>query len=194
MPDLRTFVDADPPRWRAFVDLAVADGSPGEGCVVVGHSGAGAFLPAIADRLPQGFAAIVFVDAVLPPTEGGFSTDPSMRRALEERTEGRLLRPWTTWWDSGVVERILPDRELRSLIEDEQPMVPISVYDEVIPMPDRWSQLSCAYLRLSSAYDDELSEARARGWPAIALQRSHLAMMTHSDDVAAAIQALCGRI
>lgn len=52
VPDLTRVTESSPPWWRMLVDTAVAataDLAPP--IVVVGHSGAGAFLPAIGERL-----------------------------------------------------------------------------------------------------------------------------------------------
>jgi len=46
-PDLTGVVDAERPQWRYIVDTAVDSTSDRKELVVVGHSGAGAFLPAI---------------------------------------------------------------------------------------------------------------------------------------------------
>jgi hypothetical protein len=194
VPDLRSFVSADPPRWRAFVDLAV-EGAPDGPCVaVVGHSGAGALLPAVVDRLAPDRPAIVFVDAVLPPAEGSFAVTPAMRLFLEARSEQGVLDPWSAWWDDEVLARTLQVPALRAAIESEEPRVPLSFYDEAIPVPTSWSERPCGYVRLSAAYDSELSHAQVLGWPTAGVDGSHLEMLTHPEAVVAAIRTVMDQL
>src|SRR5688500_16898946 len=67
VPGFRTAAATGHPQ--AVVSAAVAS-TPSDEAVVVGHSGAGFFLPSIAARLPSPARRIVFVDAGIPPCEG----------------------------------------------------------------------------------------------------------------------------
>ncbi len=64
-------------RWRALVDTAVAAAWKLSGPIAaIGHSGAGAFLPAIGQRIGQPRGLLVFVDAVIPPRGEAHITRP----------------------------------------------------------------------------------------------------------------------
>jgi hypothetical protein len=65
---------------------------------VVGHSGAGAFLPAVAGELGDRGVALLFVDAVVPPPSGVHETPARMRDLLDEQTLDGHLRCWLDWW------------------------------------------------------------------------------------------------
>jgi pimeloyl-ACP methyl ester carboxylesterase len=59
------------PTWREACEaVAAASAKRARTVVLVGHSGAGSLLPAMAGRLSGGVAAMVFVDAFLPPPSG----------------------------------------------------------------------------------------------------------------------------
>jgi len=53
--------------------------------------------------------------------------------------EGRLP-PWTTWWGKEEIARLLPDPRTRSRISIEQPRLPLSYYEQQIPVPDGWGK------------------------------------------------------
>lgn len=70
VPDLTGLARGPAPMWRNLVDGAVDGAAALAGDVaIVGHSGAGALLPAIASGLQSRAVSLVFVDAVLPPHE-----------------------------------------------------------------------------------------------------------------------------
>lgn len=174
-----------------FVDTAAdaAAGLPGP-VVVVGHSGAGAFLPAIGERLGGRRGWLVFVDAVVPPQFGTYETPAKMKVLLDERTVDGYLPRWLDWWPSDVVEQLLPDLRDRQLLMRDMPRLPRSFYDEVVPVPTGWSEHSCAYLQLSAAYETEFDEAGTRGWPRMQLHASHLSIHTEPARVVDAVRSL----
>jgi len=59
--------------------------------VVIGHSGAGPFLPTIAAGVGPG-TALVFVDAVVPPESGEHRATESMKVMLDQQTVNGMLR------------------------------------------------------------------------------------------------------
>ncbi|MBW3663660.1 MAG: alpha/beta hydrolase [Actinobacteria bacterium] len=189
LPDLTVVASSPPPQWEAFVEVAVAGAASLTGpTAVVGHSGAGAFLPEIADRVSD--AHMVFVDAVLPPGAGVHETPPAMRRQLDEQTVDGRLRPWLEWWPEQVVEELIPDPLDRAEIAADMASLPRSFYDEAVPVPDGWSRGRCSYLKLSDAYDAEFAEAGARSWPRSALDADHLAIRTQPVRVVDAVESL----
>src|SRR4051794_36688268 len=71
VPSVSVVADEPDRAWRdvwAAVDTVSARGAGR--VVLVGHSGAGSLLPAIAQSAPRRVAAIAFVDAFLPPASG----------------------------------------------------------------------------------------------------------------------------
>ncbi len=186
LPDLTTAVGAATPH-RALVEGAVGAAARLRGAVtVVGHSGAGTFLPAIGDRLAAA-APLVFVDAVVPRRSGQHATSTELAELLDRNTTDGMLAPWLAWWPAELVASLLPDPADRDLFASDMPRVPRSFYDRPVPVPDGWSDRPCAYVQLSPAYDADRAEAEARGWPTIRLDANHLSVHTAPGRVLDAI-------
>lgn len=191
VPDLTVVAQARPPRWEVLVDAAVDGAATLTGDVaVVGHSGAGVFLPAIAGRLAGRTVSLLFVDAVVPPPSGVHETPPRMRSLLDEQTVDGRLRRWLEWWPDDVVGELVPDRDERAALLDDMPSLPRSFYDEPVPVPDGWTDHRCAYLRLSDAYAAEFATAGGYGWPRAELDADHLAIHTRPQRVVDALASL----
>lgn len=182
-PDLRAVADDPRPAW--LIERIVSDAADEVVDVAVAHSGAGALLPTVADRV--GARAAVFLDAVLPRVGAGEHVAPSRQRALlaEQADEHGLLRPWLSWWSDEVVADLLPDPGQRAALAAEQPRVPVRFYDDPVPLPTTW--VPSAYVALSGAYRDEVATARGHGWPTRSLSLTHLAAATSPVETADAV-------
>lgn len=190
-PDLTGAASSDPPDWRALTAAAVAGAAElGPPIAVVGHSGAGAFLPQIGLELGGQLGALVFVDAVIPPLRGAYRTPAAMHRLLDDQTTADLLVAWLDWWPSGLVEEMLPAASDRAALRADMPLVPRSFFDEDIPVPEAWSTSSGRYLQLSDAYQVEYHIAGSRGWPRTVIEGTHLSIYTHPDQVLTAVETL----
>jgi RimJ/RimL family protein N-acetyltransferase len=182
VPDLRSFVTAPPPSWAALQGRAIAMPA---GAVVVGHSGAGAVLPLIAAASKA--SAVVFVDAVVPPSSGAFRIPSEFRAWLADLAVDGVLPPWPAWWGPDALAALVPDEADRRALDDA-PRVPLAFYDEPVPVPDGWDTMPCGYVRLSEAYDDEAAEARRRGWPVVRLAGTHLDLVTRPEEILRALK------
>ena len=153
--------------------------------VLVGHSGGGSHLPAIADQL-DGVERAVYVDALLPhPGRSWAQTvPPDFFARLESQAVDGRLPPWPEWWGDDAMRMLLPDDALRARFVADCPRVRLAVLHEVMPdVPDPPS----AYVQLSAAYESETISARERGWPTLVLDLHHLAILTDPEAVADAI-------
>jgi hypothetical protein len=144
--------------------------------VLVAHSNAGLFLPAIASGLDRRVTASIFVDAALPATTGSTpATSPeNLTKFLRPMAVNGELPRWTDWWDEAEVASLFPDAETRKTVIDEQPTVPLSYYEQRIPVPDGWDDHPCAYLEFSPGYRGRAEQARERGWRVARLPGGHL--------------------
>ena len=136
--------------------------------MVVGHSRAGAFLPAIGG-MHEDSGGLIFVDAVVPPRADPPTTSDDMKAMLDEYTVDGLsfrgsIGGLPKWWrnffpipktGSSLVPtcRNWPDRSMTLMLKF-QPVGPKS---------------ACGYVRLSAAYEAEGAQARSRGWPTVEL-------------------------
>ncbi|MCI2419839.1 alpha/beta fold hydrolase [Saccharopolyspora sp. K220] len=192
VPSLAAVADDGPPYYRNFAAAAAraleVAGSNGP-VVLVGHSGAGALLPAVAGVVGDDARGAVFVDAILPhPGSSWFDTAPEqLREQLAGMARAGRLPPWNEWFPSEVVDTLLPDAGLRERFIAELPKLPLACFEEPAPdVPDQPAS-RCAYVRLSEAYDGAAEEAERRGWRVHRENADHLAMLTEPDRIADAI-------
>ena len=138
-------------------------------------------------------AALVFVDAFLPPASGGVSlAPPGFMDQLPALARDGVLPPWSSWFGEGAMRELVPDDRLRAALEDEMPRLPLSYFDATVPLPDGWDARPYAYLLLSGeTYGESAADARARGWPVAEIPGvQHLAMATEPIAVTDALLEL----
>jgi pimeloyl-ACP methyl ester carboxylesterase len=194
--DLRPSVVAPPVHQvliGVFADV-LSDAQLTGPVVLVGHSGAGPLLPALADTLEDPVTALIYVDAGLPtPGRSWRDTVPTpLYTALRDRTREGLLPRWPKWFPDTPLHTLVPDAELRAEIEDEAPEVPIAFLKEARPDVE-WPGPT-AYLLLSEAYAEDAEAAQAKGWPTRRLALTHLAPATDPGPVADAVLALLAEL
>lgn len=193
-PDLTGVAAAATPRSKWFVDTAVRATEELDGpIVVVGHSGAGVMLPSIAAELGGRCAKVVFLDATVPPTDGAHRPSAPFLDMLDRQTVDGSLNPWLTWWPNETVDELLPDAELQQMLLEDMPRLPRAFYDEVVPVPDGWTNGPNAYVQLSPAYADEHRAAAERGWPTATIASTHLGILTDPETVMGAIVNIIDR-
>jgi hypothetical protein len=196
-------VECEPPWWKRAADDVVAavdrELGPGRTIVLVGHSAAGPRLPAITAALEaagHAVAANLFVDAGMP--HAGRRPAEALPAAFVEhldslvRSDG-MVPPWPEWWPASVFEDLVPDAARREAIAAECRPVPRSLYDEPVPVPDRWPGAAlCGYL--SFTYDEDADEAQARGWIVGRAEGHHLQPVVDPEGVADQIALLLGAL
>jgi hypothetical protein len=196
VPSLTGVVDTGPPSYRKLagrVAETIRQANPSGAVVLIGHSGAGALLPAAAEATDSPLAAVVFVDAILPhPGVSWFETAPPVLREQLgglAHDDGRLPA-WDRWFPPEVMTELLPEENLRRRFIAELPRVPLAYLEERAPVVSGWPPARCGYLRLSGAYDEVADEAERRGWLVVREAADHLAMLTRP----AAISGLLDRL
>ncbi|MFF5986931.1 alpha/beta fold hydrolase [Prauserella flavalba] len=195
VPSLATVVDGEPPFYPRLAE-AVAEQTGDRPVVLVGHSGAGALLPAIADALPGEVRAAVFVDAVLPhPGRDWFAAaPPELGTRLESLAVAGRLPPWHEWFPPGALTALFPDAETYRRFVAELPTVPLAYFAERAPEAERWPPPACGYVRLSEPYDAVADECERLGWPVHRVAADHLAMLTRPGLVAGLVARLVAEL
>ncbi|MBB5868359.1 hypothetical protein F4553_001738 [Allocatelliglobosispora scoriae] len=198
VPSLVDVTDADdPPFWQRVVDRvhdAVSLLPQGQPIILVAHSNAGPLVPVLVHAARRPVVGCLFVEARLPSRTG-----PTPTASLEhldylrtKATEGRLPQ-WTTWWHEDDVAMLFPDPQTRLMVSAEQPRLPLSYYEQHIPVPHGWDDRPCGYLLFGSSYDHVAQDARERGWEVDRIHGRHLHQLVDPDAVAARIVAMTGR-
>jgi pimeloyl-ACP methyl ester carboxylesterase len=194
------------PRLVSAIADAAARRPNGGPAVLVGHSGAGALLPAAAKATAEAVAEAtaespteakapsrphtVFVDALLPhPGCSWFQTVPAaLREQLRGLASGGLLPPWNEWFPPGTIEELLPDTAQRARFCAELPRVPLAYCEEAGPAADERDPGRSAYVQLSDAYADEAGQAEREGRVVTRRSAHHLAMLTDPEEIAALLE------
>jgi pimeloyl-ACP methyl ester carboxylesterase len=182
VPSLLAVAQSPPPYWPAGVDPIIQSAAD-EPVVLVPHSNAGLYVPAVVEALGEQVRGVVFIDAALPGA--GHHTTPAFLRKLA--TVDGLLPPWTAWWDETDVAALFPDAYVRAEVESEQPRMPLAYYDHLPPTPREWTAPPSAYIWFGEPYDKGAAQAGLRGWPTAHLPGSHLHMLNDQEAVAAAV-------
>lgn len=191
VPDLVSAARTGDPY--AFVGAAVAAAGSADGTVLVGHSGAGVVLPLVEIGMARPPRLVVFVDADVPPCEGVVHPGGEFLDVLRGLATDGLLPPWFEWWDSAVVDQLVPDQERRAPIEAELPLVLLAFMEAAVELPAGWCRGPHAYLRLSEAYQRHAEQAAARGWPVVERRGGHLDIVTEDRSIAETLVDLASR-
>jgi len=134
--------------------------------VLVGHSGGGLLLPAIASAVAPDVSSFIFVDSGLPATTGKTPfVPPQFVEQLGSLAVDGKLPPWSSWWGEDAMSELVPDEVTRAAIVRELPSLPLSyLVEQTVPSPADWERVPSGYLLFSDAYREAAAEARARGW------------------------------
>jgi hypothetical protein len=188
VPDLRRAArSGDPEEFISAARSAVSRDTK----VVIGHSGAGFFLPSIAaDHTTP--LTLVFVDAGLPPCEGTATASSEFLDQLRALAVDATLPCWSRWWGDSVMERLVPDQDLRLEVEIELPEIPLAFYETPVAVPDGWCDAPGGFVLLSDGYRTDATTAVSLGWPTVELLGGHLDVVNHPEAIAQAVTALVG--
>jgi hypothetical protein len=195
VPSLLDVGTGDPPYWPRIVPAvrgALSATAPDRPVVLVVHSNAGLFVPAIRTGLVQPVVGSVFVDAALPARAGATPVVPDEYLELlrgKADPGGRLPR-WTDWFDEADVAPMFSDPTIRRTIVEEQPRLPLAYYEQAVPVTSGWDDHHCGYLAFGPPYDRLAAEAAERGWPVLTVPGRHLHQTVDPDAVSTAILRL----
>ena len=194
VPSLTGVGAAGPPFWPRVVELvgAAVAGLPADRSVVlVAHSNAGLFVPVVTAATTRPVVGCLFVDAALPARRGATAVATAEDLAfLREWAVDGLLPPWPAWLDDAELGPMFPDPATRAAVEAEAPRLPLSYYEQRIPVPDGWDAQPCGYLLFGPPYEQVAHEAAARGWAVERIPGRHLHLLVDPGGVAARIAGM----
>jgi pimeloyl-ACP methyl ester carboxylesterase len=187
VPDLTAAATTGPPYYSKYASAAAAavDGGT-DPVVLVGHSAAGALLPAIAEAVGDRTKGALFVDAMLPqPGRSWFDTAP---QGLEAQLRGiagdGVLPPYHEWFPPGALAEWVPDPDRRRRLIAEIPRMPLAYFDEPAPPARFAGSVACAFVRLGAPFDAAADKADRLGWWVARRDWDHLRMLSDPQAVA----------
>jgi hypothetical protein len=168
----------------AFVDAL----RPTDDWVLVPHSNAGLFAPAVARH--RRVRAVVYVDARLPASGvHPMSSQESLRFLTELADAHGLLPRWSDWWDDDIGV-LFPSEASRRTCESEMRRLPLDYFRDAVDGAG-WSKLSSAYLAFGDTYAAERNRASEVGFPTTRINDAeHLHMLIDPTGVAREITQL----
>jgi pimeloyl-ACP methyl ester carboxylesterase len=187
VPDLTDVVATRGPYYPALAAAAAAAVDDGaDPVVVVGHSAAGALLPAVAEAVGDRTQGAVFVDAILPqPGRSWFDTaPPELAAQLRGLSDDGLLPPWHEWLPPGSLAELVADPALRRRFIAEIPRLPLAYFEELAPQTQFADSVACAFVRLGAPFDRAADKADRLGWWVVRRDWDHLRMLSDPAAVA----------
>jgi pimeloyl-ACP methyl ester carboxylesterase len=185
VPNLTGVASTGPPYYPKYAAAAAVAGGVGP-VVLVGHSAAGALLPAVAEAVGERTRGAVFVDAMLPqPGRSWFDTAPrGMEAQLRTLADDGVLPPYDEWFPPGALAELVPDAERRRRLTAEIPRMPLAYFDEPAPRARFAESVACAFIRLGAPFDAAADKAERLGWWVTRRDWDHLRMLSDPEAVA----------
>ena len=177
------------PYWQQHADSVVkylAQIPMQQKIILIAHSGAGLLLPAIRQKLKHSIFAYVFVDAGIP--RDGLSRldlmrleDPQWAEQFHQSLlQGEVFPAWT----ENDLKEIIPDAESRRKLVYEIRPRSLPFFAEPIPVQAGWPDAPCIYIKFSTSYEWDATQAKREGWPVYEIDVGHFHMLV--DPVAVA--------
>jgi pimeloyl-ACP methyl ester carboxylesterase len=187
VPDLTGVASTGQPYYpkHAIAAAAAVDGGV-DPVVLVGHSAAGALLPAIGEAVGDRTRGAVFVDAMLPqPGRSWFDTaPPGLEAQLRGLAKDGMLPPYHEWFPPGALAELVPDPVRRERLIAEIPRLPVAYFDEPAPSARFAESVACAFVRLGAPFDLAADKADRLGWWVTRRDWDHLRMLSAPEAVA----------
>ena len=191
LPELRDDPASRRPFWQQQAESAaqaLAARASAQPLILVGHSGAGALLPAIRQALGRRVAGYIFVDAGLPVDgQTRLVTFGDQEASFREFLLGGGRFPN---WTRADLQEIVPDPALAERLAADQRPRALPFWDEPIPVFSGWPDAPGAYLLFTETYRRAAEQARAWGWPVRELPAAHFHMLVEPEAVADAMLEL----
>ena len=186
-PDLET--------WIRFVTDAIT-ATPSQDIVLVGHSFSGIIAGAVADRLGDLVARLIYLDANLP-VDGESFVDSWSESGQEWLANQIAATPGLRWPpDLGQDETQLEDTQQMVLLSHAYPMPAPPLYQRSV-LSDRADQeVSTTYILCTKGRpvlpEDVDDRVKRSGWDLRHLDSAHWPMVSHPNELATMLHEISG--
>jgi hypothetical protein len=153
------------PSSPAEVTAALVEGlDPSVEWILIAHSNAGIFVPAIARARPV--RAAVYADARVPMWTGeqAYADDERLESMRRLTDEDGLVKPWPQWWAGIDLADHYPSAEVRAEVEAQARRLPLTYFAGAIDGTG-WNEIPSAYLAFGEGYATVRDPVAALGWP-----------------------------
>jgi pimeloyl-ACP methyl ester carboxylesterase len=199
VPTLVDSGETPPPYWQqhaASFQQALASIPQERPLILVGHSGAGPLLPALARSAHHPVSGYVFVDAGLPhPGQSHLNemetSVPEFAQELHQHLASGGSFP--NWSDEDLRDELPDEHVRRKMLAEMQPRS-FDYFEENMPDVAGWPEASCAYLLFTQGYRHSLEQAQGAGWPNRTLAAGHFHMLVDPVAVATELVELMQRM
>ncbi len=195
VPALIDIGKTPPPYWQQYAESvrqSLASVPEERPLVLVGHSGAGPLLPALAQAAQHPVQVYIFADAGLP--HPGRSQLDEMEASVPEIAQElrQLLASGKRFpdWSEEDLSEVIPDTHIRRRMLAELQPRGRDFFEEVMPVVHEWPDAPAGYLLFTEGYRHFLEQAQRAGWPSHTFQAGHFHMLVEPDKVAATIVEL----
>jgi hypothetical protein len=166
----------------------------GRDVVLVGHSGAGPLLPALAAALEPEVTvpALIYCDAHLP--RPGANRLDLMDSGCDTFRAGLAAgHRYPDWTDEQLID-LIPSAGHRTLLLAGAKARGEAFFTEPLPCPPVPPTTAQGYLRLCRGYERPAAAAERRGWPVVRLDEGHFHPLVDPEATAAAMAGLAASL
>ena len=195
VPSLTDSGETPPAYWQqhaASVQRTLASIPQERPLVLVGHSGAGPLLPALAQAARHPVKAYLFVDAGLPhPGQSELDEMEASVPAFAQEFRKLLAEGsrFPHWSDEDLSEDLPDGRARQQLLAEVQPRS-LSFFEEVMPDVPGWPDAPGGYLLFTQGYRHSLEQVQGAGWPNRTFHAGHFHLLVDPVAVAEALVEL----
>ncbi|QBD75478.1 alpha/beta hydrolase [Ktedonosporobacter rubrisoli] len=183
-------------QYAASLQQALAPIPQERPLILIGHSGAGYFLPVLAQATHHPIKAYIFADAGLPhPDQSQLDELQNKAPAIAQQLR-QLLTQGASFpdWKFEEMGEIVPDENTRRLLLAEMQPRSFDYFAEVMPSVPGWPDAPCAYLLFTQSYLPYFEQAHSAGWPCRRLEAQHFHMLVDPVSVSTALVELIKQI
>jgi len=172
--------------------LAVVECEELEGAILVGHSYGGLLITAVADRIPERIAHLVYLDAIVPRNGEGWASIHD-EKTRTDRREGIARTGAMPPYDASAFGLSGADA---SWVNRRQQPHPGSLYEDVLRFDEsRVARIPRTFVDCTSPalHSVALSRRRVReeaGWRVVTLATGHDAMISTPEELLAVLESV----